>query len=148
MAKFECIQYGFYGVPLEYGEIRTTLGHNTDSYWIVNKKYDREYMEQQIRQFMVADHVWISCFWGAEAEAWASVYRDEIRHFTEKPAYLAPEVQVIKTKEGFLWELMSARSCRIVPCDTFLVFDDGDAYHEIRREFQKWQDWSVRRRWQ
>lgn len=141
MARFKKLSNQFYSLNLYTGKTDFKLGHNILCYFIVQHPCSEQFIKEQALQLLMTP-----CrnfdFYGACSGQWENGFHDV-------GIMLQPDNNDIKCALTSQWDdldkfvdaLHLAISSRyLVPCDTYLIYDDEPLYRRVIEQLKQYED--------
>ena len=132
MRKFERLSNIFFGVEMISGEIDLSKHRERIFFFIVEHTTDKEFIEKQAMQLLVA-----GCrdfhFFGAREPLWHLAFDevDVMMYPNSTPENVALTSNYI-TFDDFVDEIKLCINCRyFLPTDIYLVYDDKSIYQKV-----------------
>ena len=132
MRKFERLSNIFFGVEMFNGEIDLSQQRERIFFFIVEHTTDKEYIEKQAMQLLVAGCRYFH-FFGAEESLWHLTFDgvDVMMYPNSTPENVALTFNYI-TYDDFVDEIKFCINCRyFLPTDIYLVYDDKSIYQKV-----------------
>ena len=132
MRKFERLSNIFFGVEMISGEIDLSKHRERIFFFIVEHTTDKEYIEKQAMQFLVA-----GCrdfhFFGAKEPLWHLTFDEvDIMMYPNSTSENVALTSNYITFDDFVDEIKLCINCRyFLPTDIYLVYDDTSLYQNV-----------------
>ena len=132
MRKFERLSNIFFGVEMISGEIDLSKHRERIFFFIVEHTTDKEYIEKQAMQLLVA-----GCrdfhFFGAKEPLWHLTFDEvDIMMYPNSTSENVALTSNYITFDDFVDEIKLCINCRcFLPTDIYLVYDDKSLYQNV-----------------
>lgn len=132
MRKFERLSNIFFGVEMFNGEIDLSKHRERIFFFIVEHTTDKEYIEKQAMQLLVA-----GCrdfhFFGAKEPLWHLTFDEvDIMMYPNSTSENVALTSNYITFDDFVDEIKLCINCRyFLPTDIYLVYDDKSLYQNV-----------------
>ena len=141
MARFKKLSNQFYSLNLYTGKTDFKLGHNILCYFIVQHPCSEQFVKEQALQLLMTP-----CrnfdFYGEYSGQWENGFDDVdiMLHPDDEDMDIALTSQWNDLDE-FVDALHLAISSRyLVPCDTYLIYDDDPLYRQVIERLKQYED--------